>query len=334
MKKFLTILLLSIAIKHIRAQDPHFSQFFASPLTLNPAFTGKFNGNYRVAANHRNQWPTINNAFITSTASVDFHIMQSNISSNDMWGVGLMGMSDNSAGSAVRQNYFSFSTAYHKGLDEEGIHQLGFGIQATYANMFINTAGLKFEDQLTATGFTGISSEIFNNATLQNSYFDLNAGLLYNGSTSERNNFYAGISVYHINRPQQQFTGALFNLNPRATFHAGGYFPMGEITTMHISGLHSTQGNANETVMGGAMQITPNPLNYNPFSLYVGSWIRFKDAIIPYVGIEYNNFRLGMTYDINTSSLKTASQRMGGFEVSLIFTNQPNTDKPINCPKF
>src|ERR1700742_860097 len=74
------------------AQDPSFSQFFASPLTLNPALTGKFNGAIRVAGNYRNQWPAISNAFITSTASVDFPILTNKLPVNDTWGVGFMGM--------------------------------------------------------------------------------------------------------------------------------------------------------------------------------------------------------------------------------------------------
>ena len=109
------------------AQDPHSSQFYSSPLTLNPAFTGKFNGDIRLAANYRNQWPTINRAYITSTASVDFPILRNRLPYTDTWGIGLMGYTDKSAAGAVAFNYFSLSTAYHKGLDEDGYHQLGTG---------------------------------------------------------------------------------------------------------------------------------------------------------------------------------------------------------------
>ena len=76
MKKIVFIIFTFLLLKNVHAQDPHFSQFFASPLTLNPAFTGKFNGTVRVAGNYRNQWPEINRAFITNTASVDFQILQ------------------------------------------------------------------------------------------------------------------------------------------------------------------------------------------------------------------------------------------------------------------
>lgn len=334
MRKLFTFCCLCLVLVTANAQDPHFSQFFSSPLTLNPAFTGKFYGTYRVAGNYRNQWPSINNAFTTATVSADFHILQNKIASNDTWGLGVVGYNDNSANGAVTFNYASLSTAYHKGLDEEGLHQLGAGFQVTYANMLINTANLTFEDQLTGSGFTGVSSEVFNSATLKSNYIDVNAGLLYNGSTSDRNNFYFGVSMYHINRPKQSFTGADYILNPRTTFHGGGYFPIGEVTTLHVSALQMFQGGASETMLGGAIQLNATPEAPKPTSFYFGSWIRFNDAIIPYIGLEFDDFRFGATYDYNSSSLKTASQNRGGIEISLIYTRRPSTDRPVNCPKF
>src|SRR6478735_3111265 len=303
MKFFITILFLTFALTTI-AQDPHFSQFFSSPLTLNPAFTGKFSGVVRAAANYRNQWPTINRAYETGTVSVDF-------------------------------NYFSVSTAYHKGLDEDGYKQLGAGFQVTYSNMLINTTKLTFEDQLTSSGFTNPTQEVFNNSTLKSSYIDVNAGILYTVSTTDRNNFYGGVSLYHINRPKQEFTGINYNLYPRATIHAGGYFPVGQLTTLHLSGLFSTQAGAYETVLGGAMQfIAGDPAADKPTSFYGGGWIRVGDAIIPYVGLEFSDLRAGVSYDINMSDLKTASQSRGGIEISLIYIMHSPENKGLPCPKF
>jgi type IX secretion system PorP/SprF family membrane protein len=335
-KKVLSICCLVLLLTmRSSAQDPHFSQFFSSPLTLNPAFTGKFDGSFRAAGNYRNQWPTINNAFTTSAAAVDVKIMQDKIPSNDTWGLGFMAYNDNSAAGAVNFNYFTASTAYHKGLDEEGYHQLGVGLQVTYANMVINTANLKFEDQLTTNGFTGVTGEIFNGATLKSNYVDVNAGFLYNGSTTDRNNFYFGVSLYHITRPKQQFTGGLFNLNPRATIHAGTYFPINDGNiSLHLSGIQSFQGGAAETVVGGAFQFPLTSADDNGASLYAGSWLRIKDAFIPYIGLEFGGLRFSVSYDINTSSLKTASQGVGGVELSLMYIYKPPTDKPLNCPKF
>jgi len=334
MKRIALIYCMLLMLGKVSAQDPHFSQFFSSPLTLNPAFTGKFDGNYRVSGDYRNQWPTINNAFTTATASIDFHILKDRIPSNDAWGIGFMAYNDNSAAGAVNFNYATISTAYHKGLDEEGYHQISAGFQLTYANMLINTADLKFEDQLTSNGFTGITNEIFNNSTLKSNYIDLNAGILYNGSTTDRNNFYFGLSLYHITRPKQQFTGGYFALPSRATIHAGTYFPIGENNTLHLSALQSFQGGSTETVLGGAFQLVANNKTDQPASVYIGSWIRLNDAIIPYIGLEFAGMRLGATYDINTSALKTATQGQGGFEISLIYINKSADTKPLNCPKF
>lgn len=335
MRRIVLLLIPLLTACTVFAQDPHFSQFFSSPLTLNPAFTGKFDGTVRIAGNYRNQWPTINRAYQTATVSVDLPIMQERIAENDTWGIGMMGYTDKSANGAVKFNYFTASTAYHKGLDEEGYHKIGLGFQATYANMMINTNELKFEDQLTNSGFTGVTSEAFSGSTLKNNYVDVNAGVLYTGSNSDRDNYYAGISMYHINRPKQQFTGALYLLSPRTTFHAGGYFPVGENTYLHLSALTSLQAKASETVIGGAFQVQAGTETMiTPINFYVGAWMRMKDALIPYVGVELNNTRLGITYDVNTSQLKSASASRGGIEISLIYINKPSDERNVPCPKF
>ncbi len=330
------LMLLVLCAGNCIAQDPHFSQFYSSPLTLNPAFTGKFDGTFRFAANYRNQWPSIDHAYETGTASVDFHLLPGKISERDTWGVGFMAYTDKSANAAVTYNYFSASTAFHKGLDEDGYSQIGLGFQATYSNMLINTSKLFFESQLTPTGFDPFkpTGETFNSSTLNSNYVDVNAGLLFTTSKTDRDNFYAGVSVYHITRPKQTFTGALYLLDPRATFHAGGYFPAGDITTIHLSALYSTQAQAHETVLGGAVEFAVSQDYDNPVSFYAGAWVRLGDAMIPYIGLEYGQFRFGTTYDINTSNLKTASESRGGIELSIIYIAKKAGSKGLPCPKF
>src|SRR5215831_3195459 len=118
----LVFMFISALVLSSQAQDPNFSQFFASPLTLNPALTGKFDGSFRVAGNYRNQWPTINNAFITYTASFDAGILKGTIPDFDQFGVGVMAFSDKSGNGVLQNNYLALSTAYHKALDENGFH--------------------------------------------------------------------------------------------------------------------------------------------------------------------------------------------------------------------
>src|SRR5215467_5893824 len=106
-KLFLIFTLHSVLIGISYAQDPSFSQFFSSPLTLNPALTGKFDGILRVAGNYRNQWPSVNNAYITSTVSVDAAILRDRIPDNDKFAIGMMAMTDKTANGILTSNYFS-----------------------------------------------------------------------------------------------------------------------------------------------------------------------------------------------------------------------------------
>lgn len=325
-----------LLVSTLRAQDPHFSQFFASPLTLNPALTGRIDGNFRLAGNYRNQWPTINNAFTTATVSFDMPILVNRIPENDTWGVGIMGLNDQSGNKILNNNFVSLSTAYHKGLDENGYHQITVGFQGTYASKRLDVTRADFEDELTSLGFTGVTSEVFNNSQVGINYFDLNTGILYSGTTNSYNSFYIGASVYHINRPKESFQGGNFVLNPRVTIHGGGFIPVAKWTTVHASFIHQRQAGATETVLGGAVSQNVNNDEDSPVELYGGLWYRFNDAIIPYFGLEFSGLRLGVSYDFNTSSLKTASNSRGGMEVSLIYVRVPpdRTDRKTRCPKF
>jgi type IX secretion system PorP/SprF family membrane protein len=305
-------------------------------MTLNPALTGKFDGVYRFAANYRNQWPTINNAYTTMTASLDMSVMKNRIPEIDQFGIGIMGYSDKAGDGVLNSTYYAVSLAYHKGLDENGYHQLGAGFQGTYMNRRLDLNKVVFEDQLTPFGFTGVTTESFSSSQVNLNYFDLNAGVFYNGTTNGYNNFYLGASMYHINRPKETFQRGDFLLNARTTIQAGGRIPVGAYNSLHIAANHSMQAKAHNTMIGGAYAMNLNNNEANPTNVYFGSWYRFGDAVIPYIGLEFGDWQLGASYDVNTSSLKPASNTRGGVEISLIYVKKhvdPNMKK-LNCPKF
>ncbi len=338
MKKIFSTLTICVALATVStAQDPNFSQFFASPLTLNPALTGKFDGLFRFATNYRDQWPSISRAYTTGTTSIDMGIMKNRIPEYDQFGIGLMGFTDRAGNGALVENFVGLSMAYHKALDENGYQQIGAGFQGTFVNKRLNPSELKFADQLTPFGFTGITNEIYANKQDVNvSYFDLNAGILYTGSTNGYNNFYIGASMYHVNRPKESFMGGNFVLNPRTTIQAGGKIPAGTYNYFHFAANHSMQAKAHNTMAGAAYSLNVNNSEDNPTNVYVGAWYRLNDAVIPYVGLEFGEFHIGATYDVNISSLKAASNSRGGIEVSLIYIKKytdPNMKK-LNCPKF
>lgn len=333
MRKILVVAVLVMISGFLKAQDPHFSQFFASPLTLNPAFTGKFDGQWRLAVNHRDQWPSIPKAYVTTSGSFDFGILKNKIPEHDVFGIGISGVSDASANSQLKLNYGSISMSYHKALDEDGYNTIGAGFQGTYSSLVLDVSKLTFEDMLRQNGFTGTTNDIIYNGTNQN-YMDLNAGVLYSGSTNGQNNYYLGVSMYHINRPKVNFKDQSWYLTGRLTVHAGATLPISDNLSLNASAIHQMQSKASETIVGGALTMLANGDPDNPTNVFLGSWFRFNDAAIPYVGLEFGGLRIGASYDVNISSLKAATANRGGSEFSLIYIKKKSESKGIPCPKF
>jgi type IX secretion system PorP/SprF family membrane protein len=324
MRKLLVLIFALVITGTLFAQDPHFSQFFASPLTLNPAFTGKFDG----------QWTSIPKAYVTTSASVDFPILKGMIAQNDVFGVGISGVSDASANNALKLNYGSVSMSFHKALDENGYNTIGAGFQGTYSSMVLDITKLTFEDELTQNGFAqGTTRDILTNGKNQ-SYIDMNAGLLFSGSTNGENNYYLGASMYHINRPKVSFKDKNWYLSGRVTVHGGGSFPVSDVVAVNASVIHQMQNKASETMLGAALSLNANGDKVNPTNVYIGSWMRLNDAVIPYLGLEFGGLRIGASYDINISSLKAATGNRGGSEISVIYIKRKQETRGIPCPKF
>ena len=148
----LFFLLLLVSARSLYGQDPHFSQFYSSPLTLNPAMTGVFAGETRMAMTYRNQWRTVSTPFTTATVACDFQLLNDRIG-NDIFGIGFMGMVDQSNNQGLKANYISFSTAYNKNIDLEGRHKIGVGFQTSFTTKKVDYSRFVFSRQFTPTGF-------------------------------------------------------------------------------------------------------------------------------------------------------------------------------------
>jgi type IX secretion system PorP/SprF family membrane protein len=269
---------------------------------------------------------------------VDFAILKKKIPEGDIFGIGFSGLSDASANNALKLNYGSMSLSYHKALDDDSYNTIGAGFQATYASMGLDITKLTFEDELQQNGFApGTSGEYLGSNPLtgkNRNYFEMNAGLLYSGSSNGENNYYLGVSMYHLNRPKVSFKDKNWYLSNRVTIHGGGSFPVSESLALNISVIQQIQNKASETVLGGALSLNANGDDDNPTNVYIGSWVRLNDAVIPYLGLEFNGLRIGASYDVNTSDLKAATGSRGGSEFSIIYIKKPQESKGIPCPKF
>jgi len=328
------LFLLIITFICAHAQDANFSQFFSSPLTLNPANTGNFNGSLRLAGNFRNQWSSFNNAFSTTTFSVDAPILLTKMSSYNRISIGLNALTDQSGNGLLKQNYLAGSFAFKKGFDADARHSLSLGFQAAYGSANFNSSLAKFEDQLTPGGFLLTTSEPLQISNTYKKIVDLNSGLIYNASNENGRSFYIGAAVNHILEPVTTNLNSDYYTKRRYTVHGGGYFPVGENTTVHTSFQFQQQGDYREIILGGAASYFINGKSTSYYELFLGSWLRFNDAFVPYVGLEFNSLRLGFSYDINYSSDKTAGAYYRTAEFSIIKVFNKNKENVINCPKF
>ncbi|MCB0700356.1 MAG: PorP/SprF family type IX secretion system membrane protein [Chitinophagales bacterium] len=326
------------------AQDAHFTQYFASPLTLNPALTGLTQCDVRLAANYRSQWSSVSsNPYITGTLSYDMATMKGSLGNGDALGIGLLGLFDRSGLGGLQNITVGLSLAYHKALGYEKQHTLSFGLQGALVQKSLDFTKLQFEDQFnpstgTASGTTG---EAIGNADL--TYPDFNAGLMYSGRITEHATAYVGFSYYHLTQPVETFLNGTNKINSRYTGYLGGSFDLNENIVLYASALYQSQASAQEIMAGAAVGFVLNPGYDKEFSkktiFYLGGWYRYADALAPYIGFEWSKMKLGLSYDVNVSSFSPATNGNGAYEVSLIFNgciNKRDARPTYNfaCPKF
>src|SRR5580704_2423586 len=209
--KCLTVVLMLLCLtKNASAQDPSFSQFFSSPLNVNPALTAHINADWRFISNMRDQWLGPASPYATGTVSFDKKILQNRFNNTDeknVFGMGGMLMYDYAMNGVVKSTYASLNLSYNIKLAEDfngNKHRLGVGFGGTYGHTYVDFSKLSFQEQFTGTGFntnlpTG-ESALLNTKP----YFSASAGLLYTYST-EKSNLDIGAAAYHLNKPKQTF---------------------------------------------------------------------------------------------------------------------------------
>lgn len=317
MKNYLVIFFVIFNVA-ASAQDPHFSQYYSSPLTLNPALTGFTDADSRLQLNFRNQYWSVGKPFTTGTISYDTKLHPQSMNENDKLGIGFLGMYDCSSGGGFKNVNIAVSGSYHKSLDEDGFKTLGVGFQGSYASRKITFEGLHFANQFTSGGFDPSLPSNESNLVSTKNYVDLNAGILYS-VLSDFSDFYIGSSLYHINQPNVTFrSDANYRLPMRFTIHGGAHFNVGMNNQLFFSGNYMYQAKAYDGIIGAAYGYNLMPSEEgNNHNLYGGLWYRYKESFIPYLGLEWGNKKWGLSYDIINSDLKMASPKTGSFEFSL-----------------
>jgi len=345
-KVLLSVLALAGISLGTRAQDVHFTQYFTSPLTLNPAQTGLTQNDWRASANFRTQWYTVSdNPYMSGTVAFDIPTLRGKLPEGDALGIGVLGLYDRSGTGGLQNTTVGLSLAYHKAFGMDKQHTISLGVQGYLVQKSIQFDKLIFGDQFDPNApegyLEGISKESFGNADL--TYPDFNAGIMYSGRVAEKATLYGGFAYYHFTRPEEKFlqSGTATKINSRFSAHLGGSFEMNENTVMYLSGMYQKQGPASEFLLGGAVGFVMNP-GHDEYTrntiFYLGGWYRYGDALAPYIGFEWSRMKIGFSYDVTLSSAQNMTGGQGAYEVSVIYNGiiKKVVRKKYNfsCPKF
>ena len=310
-----TCLLLATTFSSVAQTDPHFTQNYTYPLYINPALTGSSDGQYRVSAVYRGQWGSISNPYRTMGVSFD-----TRTNNNIALGVNLMNQAAGDAGFNYLSTYGSIAYTGVK-FGKENSQRIVFAMQVGIINRRVDPAKFKFGEQWNPiTGYNSSNSTTESFARSSSTALDMGVGALYFDATpGKKSNAFGGISAFHINKPKDPIVAthdAELNTIPlRLTFHGGVSYNLFERTSIVPHMLYMRQGTASETMFGTYVQINVNAET----DVMVGGYYRFKDAIAPFVGVDYKNFIIGLSYDANVSKLNAMSRNVNSFELSFTY---------------
>lgn len=335
MKRNVLILSLLIAIKSLQAQDPSFSQFFSSPLNINPALTANINADWRAISNMRDQWIGPASPYVTGTVSFDTKVMQNKTpdgSENNFLGLGGMLMFDHAMSGIVKSTYASMNLSYNIKISETDYYteRLSMGFGAIYGHRRMDFSRVDFEEQFTGFGFNTNMPTGETALSNMKPYVSASAGITYSART-EKTNFDAGVAAFHLNRPRQTFLKDDNQfLAMRKVAHANFEMFLNERTILNTNGIYQYQKKASYFSVGGAIGYYAG--NNAETLITGGLWYWSENAIIPYVGVAYKDFQVGVSYDFTTSKLNQATRRPNTWELSLILRGVKKPSGIIPCP--
>ena len=318
----------------LQAQDPSFSQFFSSPLNINPALTANINADWRAISNLRDQWITPASPYVTGTISFDskiFHDRNKYTNETNRWGIGGMLMYDRAFSGIVKSTYASLNLSYNIVLAEMDDKQLrlGAGFGAIYGHRHISFSDLDFEEQFTGTGFNTSLPTGETALSQMKAYLSSSSGLIFS-YTSENSNFDAGISAFHLNKPKQTFLKDENQVIPiRKVAHANFETFLTPRVVLATNGIYQFQQEAKYFSVGGALGYF---LDDYETLINAGVWYWSDNAIVPYLGFAYKDLQVGMSYDITTSKLNQAAEKPHTWELAFIFRGYSKKKDIIPCP--
>ncbi len=320
----------------VAAQDLHFSQFYQSPLTTNPANTGFIpDADYRIGGNYRNQYSSImQQPYKTMSLFADAQVFREKFE-NGWLGLGAVVLSDVAGSGSLRSTKVYGSLAYHQMLGNSSLLSAGFNLG--WANKRIDFSSLKFPDQFDGQFFdntlpTGVA--LSNTST---SYFDMQAGMNYAYFPTEDIYVNAGYSIHHVNKPRETFFEDETNDGTIPLRHIGflnALLKVRQNLIINPNIYYTNQAKASEMVFG--LNGSFNLSGQGDMQFIGGVYYRYKDAFIPTAGFEVSNLRFIFSYDATSSQLKNFNRSRGALEVSILKKGfySDGAVRQSMCPSF
>ena len=302
----------------LKAQDPQFTQFYANPLYLNPAFAGT-NHCPRIVLNYRNQWPALSGTFVTYSASYDQHVDA--ISG----GLGLLVTSDQAGKGTLNTTTISGIYSYTQNINRK--FSIKAGLQATYFQKSLDWNKLTFGDMIDPRrGFIFQTNDVPRDGNVSN--VDFTAGLL---GYSEI--FFVGFAAHHITEPNESLIVGTSKLPMKFTVHAGAAIPMKkgryQDNATKISPQIVYQQQADFSQLNIGLYVDKGPI-------VAGVWYRNEDSFIVLIGLQSDHFKFGYSYDVTTSKLTTATAGSHEISTQILLDCKPKHRrfKVIPCPSL
>lgn len=323
-----------ISSSFVKAQDIHFSQYYFSPLSMNPAQTGNFSGDWRISANYRSQWREIQKAYRTFSLGGDANFYPM----NQQTSAGLYFLNDRSGGNLVVNKIF-LSGALHKKI--AGFN-LNVGVQPGVVMKNIDFYAHSFPNQLNWNKgqFDNTLPNYESNVDQRTTYFDLNAGALASLRIRKIETG-IGFALFHITKPKETFVANNNRLPVRKLFNLDLKYHHTDKFIINFYSMLGATTKASDWVTGLNAEYVLQKTPFFNNAVFIGfMWRdglkRISDAAIATAGIKYMNYTFGFSYDINVSSLHTATDYRGAIEFALIYTSK-NTrliKKQIPCDRY
>ena len=323
MKKIILVLFLSAGADAF-SQDIHFSQYADSPLNINPALAGTDKSYARGIMNYRSQWSLFDKGFQTIGASFDMPLVSGK--GNSFLGAGLSVYQDKAGKNGLSKLYAAGSLSSIIKMAENNFFSLG--IQGAFNQRSMDMGAFSWGNQFSGTAYDPSLPSGEAEGMMKKNFFDMSAGMAWivngNSSTltgSDEFSMVLGAAVFHLLKPDQGFQGA-DKMNMRYNAFGKFSFGIGGNMSLQPSFAYWRQGTLSETNAGAMIRYLLKPESQHTgfergMAVSIGGNYRLRDAIYPVLLFEYADYAIGISYDVNVSSLRPYSQSRGGFEIML-----------------